>query len=129
VDGVYFLKLSLLKNGTLLTDNIYWLTTKPNDYTSLANLPKTNPSIKTSLQQTGDNYTGTVNIRSDKNISFFNRIKVFDKNSGKRILPVHYSDNYVTLMPGDSKEIVMEFKSSLPKDQIKIVVESWTGKD
>jgi hypothetical protein len=129
VDGVYFLKLSLLENGKLLTDNIYWLTTKPNDYTSLANLPKTNPSIKTSLQQTGDNYTGTVNIRSEKNVSFFNRIKVFDKNSGKRILPVHYSDNYVTLMPGDSKEITMEFKSSLPKDQIKIVVESWTSKD
>jgi hypothetical protein len=52
-------------------------------------------------------------------------VKVFDKNSGKRILPVHYSDNYVTLMPGDSKEITLEFTSSLPKEQIKIVVENW----
>jgi hypothetical protein len=125
VDGVYFLKLTLLENGRFLTDNIYWLTTKPKDYSGLTDLPKANAVIKTTLQQSGNNYTGTVNILSEKNISFFNRVKVFDKNSGKRILPVHYSDNYVTLMPGDSKEIKLEFISSLPKDQIEIVVESW----
>jgi hypothetical protein len=126
VEGVYFLKLTLHEKDKFITDNVYWLSTKPNDYTALANLPKTSPVIKTSLQQTDDNYTSTLSIRSDKNISFFNRIKVFDKNSGKRILPVHYSDNYVTLMPGDSKEIILEFKSSLPKEQIEIAVESWT---
>jgi hypothetical protein len=129
VEGVYFLKLTLSENGRFLTDNIYWLTTRPNDYTSLASLPKTSPAIKTSLQQLDGHCTGTVSISAEKNISFFNRVKVFDKNSGKRILPVHYSDNYVTLMPGDSKEIAVEFKSSLPKDQIKIVVESWTNND
>ena len=126
VDGVYFLKLILLENGKPLTDNTYWLTTQPNNYTGLTSLPKANSVIKTSLNQTGSSYTGTVSIRSEKNISFFNRVKVFDKNSGKRILPVHYSDNYVTLMPGDSKEIKLEFVSPLPKEQIEIAVESWT---
>jgi hypothetical protein len=126
VEGVYFLKLTLLESGKFITDNIYWLTTKPNDYTGLTGLPKANSVIKTALNQMGNSYTGTVTILSEKNISFFNRVKVFDKNSGKRILPVHYSDNYVTLMPGDSKEIGLEFTSSLPKEQIEIVVESWT---
>jgi hypothetical protein len=126
VEGVYFLKLILLENGKQLTDNIYWLTTRPKDYTGLTSLPKAVVSVKTALQQTGNNYTGTVTIASEKNISFFNRIKVFDKNTGKRILPVHYSENYVTLMPGDSREIKLEFKSSLPKEQIEIVIESWT---
>jgi hypothetical protein len=126
VDGVYFLKLTLLENDRPLTDNIYWLTTKSNDYTGLTSLPKANAVIKTSLQQTGKNCTGSVKILSGNRISFFNRVKVFDKNTGKRILPVHYSDNYVTLMPGDSKEISLEFTSALPKEQIEIVVESWT---
>jgi hypothetical protein len=124
--GVYFLKLILLENGTPLTDNIYWLSTVPNDYTALTKLPKTVPVIKTAVQQTGNSYTATVNIRTEKNISFFNRIKVFDKQTGKRILPVHYSDNYVTLMPGDSRDIKLEFSSRLPKEQIEITVESWT---
>jgi hypothetical protein len=125
VEGVYFLKLSLFENNAFLTDNVYWLTTIPNDYTGLTRLPKTRAVIKTVLQRSDNNYTGRVNILSENGISFFNRVKVFDKSSGKRILPVHYSDNYVTLMPGDSKDIKLEFTSSLPKDQIEIVVESW----
>ncbi|MCD8193020.1 MAG: beta-glycosidase, partial [Tannerellaceae bacterium] len=94
---------------------------------TLTGLPKTIPVIKTSLDQTGDSYTGTVQIQSDNGISFFNRIKVLDKKTGKRILPVHYSDNYVTLMPGDKREIILEFTSALSKDQIEIVIDSWTA--
>jgi hypothetical protein len=127
IDGVYFLKLILFENGKLVTDNIYWLTVRPNDYTGLTRLPKATPVITTSIQQSGNNYTCTVNMRSEKNISFFNRIKVFDKTSGKRILPVHYSDNYITLMPGDSKEIKLDFSSHLSKEQIEITIESWTN--
>jgi hypothetical protein len=52
---------------------------------------------------------------------------VFDKNTGERILPVHYSDNYVTLMPGDKREIMIDITTKLPKDQIQIVSESWTA--
>ncbi|MDR1581755.1 MAG: beta-glycosidase [Prevotellaceae bacterium] len=127
IDGVYFLKLSLSENGRLITDNIYWLASRPNDYTGLTALPKAAPAITTTLKKSGNNYTCTVNIRSEKHISFFNRIKVFDKTSGKRILPVHYSDNYITLMPEDSKDIELEFSSSLPKEQIEITVESWNN--
>jgi hypothetical protein len=32
-------------------------------------------------------------------------------------------------MPGDSREIAVEFKSSLPEEQIEIVVESWTKQE
>ncbi len=127
VDGIYFLKLSLTENDKQVTDNIYWLTTKPKDYTKLNELPRAKPSTKASIKKEGDLYTGKVSLLTDKNISFFNRVKVFDKNTGKRILPVHYSDNYITLIPGDKKEIDIEFTSSLPKSQIEIVIDSWTA--
>ncbi len=125
--GVYFLKLSLMENGQLLTDNIYWLTTQPNDYTTLKDLPKVKPTIKSTLKKEGNTYKGTVSLQTEKNISFFNRIKVLDKKTGKRILPVHYTDNYVTVMPGDKRDIELEFSSELPKDQIEIVIDSWTA--
>lgn len=60
-------------------------------------------------------------------ISFFNRVKVLDKETGKRMLPVHYSDNYLTLMPGDREEIEVDFPAGLPKDRIRIVIDSWTA--
>jgi exo-1,4-beta-D-glucosaminidase len=40
------------------------------------------------------------------------RLKVVGKESGKRILPVFFSDNYVSLMPGEKKMIPMKFRDS-----------------
>ena len=130
IDGAYFLKLTLTTDaGKELTRNIYWLTTKEKDYTSLSELPKTTPAVRIAInkQHDTDSYTGTVSLSAKEHISFFNRIKVFDKRSGKRILPVHYSDNYITLMPGDEQTVNIEFTSALPKNQIEIRIESWTA--
>jgi hypothetical protein len=127
VDGVYFLKLTLTEPGKEPNRNVYWLTTREKDFKTLNELPKTTPDTQISLTNRNDSYTGTVNMTAKENISFFNRIKVFDKNTGKRILPVHYSDNYFTLMPGDEQTVTLEFTSSLPKDQIEIRIESWTS--
>jgi len=127
IQGIYFLKLSLYEGGKELTSNVYWLTTLQKDYTGLTNLPKTTPEVYTSLEQSGMNYTGSVNIKTNSQISFFNRIKVFDRQTGNRILPVHYSDNYITLMPGDEQDIKMDFSTDIPKERIQIVMDSWTS--
>ena len=123
IQGAYFLRLAL--NADI--PNIYWLTTEPKDYTSLSQLPKSRPDIKTEIKKEGSNFVGTVRLSADSQISFFNRIKVFDKETGKRILPVHYSDNYITLMPGDQQEISLEFPANLPEERIQIVVDSYNS--
>jgi hypothetical protein len=130
VKGVYFLKLTLSESGKEgeVTDNIYWLTTEEKDYTTLSRLPRTAPAVQVSFQKhDGQRYTGTVSMKAGDRISFFNRIKVFDRQTGKRILPVHYSDNYVTLMPGDKRDIRVEFTSALPENRIEIRIDSWTN--
>lgn len=124
VNGVYFLRLTLNEN----TPNIYWLTTRPKDYTDLSLLPQTTPKIEVNIQKDySNNYHGTVSLCAEHQISFFNRIKVFDKKTGKRILPIHYSDNYISLMPGDNMKVNVEFSTDLPKERIQIVVDSWTS--
>lgn len=137
IEGVYFLSLSLkagehgsVSDGTAAipdSPNIYWLTTVPKDYSGLLRLPASTPEVKVALQQDGSAYSGTVTLHSDAHISFFNRIKVLDKETGKRILPVHYSDNYITLMPGDSRTVKISFSSSLPANRIQVVTDSWTA--
>ena len=123
IQGAYFLRLALNAD----VPNIYWLTTEPKDYTSLSQLPKSRPDIKTDIKKEGSNFVGTVRLSADSQISFFNRIKVFDRETGKRSLPVHYSDNYITLMPGDQQEISLEFPANLPEERIQIVVDSYNS--
>jgi len=125
VDGVYFLKLSISEDNHPKTNNIYWLTTRPKDYTGLAQLPKSKLSVLSELKSEGSKYSGLIHLKAEDGISFFNRLKIFNKATRRRILPVHYSDNYITLMPGDEQTVNIEFSSSLPASQIEILVEGW----
>jgi hypothetical protein len=34
-----------------------------------------------------------------------------DKNSGQRILPARYSENYVWLLPGESRDVTVSWRS------------------
>lgn len=125
VDGVYFLKLTLLQEGKKLTDNIYWLTTKKEDYSSLNALPKAKLDVTTKWTVSNGRYVGEVTLKADK-ISFLNRIKLFDKSTGKRILPVHYSDNYITLMPGDEVTVTVDFPAAaVSQGNIEVRVNGW----
>lgn len=131
VKGVYFLKLSLLSNKNEkpqpLFSQVYWLTTVPKDYTTLNQLPPCRPVVRAFLREEKGRYKGKVSLEAVDGISFFNRVKVLDKETGKQMLPVHYSDNYLTLMPGDREEIEVDFPAGLPKDRIRIVIDSWTA--
>ena len=127
VSGVYFLKLTLFQNGKQLTDNIYWLTTTPKDYSTLSTLPKTTPDMQVQWSLKESRYIGKISLKGKDRISFFNRIKLFRKSTGKRILPVHYSDNYITLMPGDEAEIMVDFPATgIPQEDIEVRLCSWT---
>ena len=39
------------------------------------------------------------------------RISLKDSTTGERILPVFYTDNFLWILPGESKEITIECKS------------------
>ena len=67
-------------------------------------------------------------VSNKDKIAFFNRLKVRDKATGKRILPVHYSDNYISLVPGDKKEVTISFKSDIRQENIEIIMEGWNVK-
>jgi hypothetical protein len=127
VEGVYFIKLSVIEAGEAVSTHIYWPSTRANDFTSLADLPRNLPKASLSLSKSAGSFSGLLTLEAGSNISFFNRIKVFDKSTGRRILPVHYSDNYITLMPADRRRIELSFDSPLSSPDIEVVIESWTG--
>ena len=48
------------------------------------------------------------------------------RKSGDRVLPVSYSDNYVSLVPGDSKTITIEAGTSqFNGEEALVVVDGW----
>jgi Exo-beta-D-glucosaminidase Ig-fold domain len=51
------------------------------------------------------------------------------KRSGERVLPVYYSDNYVSLLPNESKTITIEAATpDLKGEDALVVVDGWNGR-
>ena len=134
--ATYFLDLRLTSaNGALIASNLYWLGTKMDvldfaksnwyvtpvtsyaDFTALADLPKA--TVTASLSRSGVDATGlrlrtTATIRNTGSaIAFFVRLQIKKGPAGEEVLPVRWDDNYVTLLPGETRTISVELN---PKD-------------
>ena len=127
VQGAYFLRLQLIDGSTTLSDNVYWLTTQPREYQGLQQLAPSQAAVSINMERQNKEYSATVQMKCQNRISFFNRIYVFNKKTGERVLPVFYSDNYFTVFPNEEKVIKLNFSSDLQPEDIVIDVREWSS--
>lgn len=111
LSSVHFIKLALMDGEKLLSENFYWRGKEDGNYRALNDLPKVKPAVNTKVEKLGEKWqlTTTVKNTSDTPLLMI-RLKVAD-DKGERMLPVFYSDNYFSLMPGEEKEIVSTLKN------------------
>ncbi len=111
-DGFYFVRLQLKDHQNMIIDeNMYWLTNQETDWQRLKQLKPVKPQLKTRKESNG-RIIATVSNPTDET-AFFIRIKVNNKDNGLA-LPVFFEDNYVTLFPGEKKELWIDL-SQLPQ--------------
>jgi exo-1,4-beta-D-glucosaminidase len=128
----YFLDLRILdSSGKQVGSNLYWLSTKPEtldwaksnwfttptlsyaDFTALSQLPKVKLNVTEHSEREGENeITHVVLENPSKNLAFFVRLKVNKGKSGEEILPVLWQDNYVSLLPGEKREVTATYRAS-----------------
>ncbi len=129
--GTYFVRLWLEDAGKLVSNNFYWLSTKPEvldweksnwyltptksfaDMTALATLPKVDLVSTAASDAAGDEGHTRVTIEnSSKSLAFFVRLKVNRSTDGEEILPVLWEDNYFALLPGEKREITATYRAA-----------------
>lgn len=118
---LFFLKLELRKAGRLIDENLYWLTNTPRSYEKLNELEKTDVTL--SVQNHGKGKVSVKLSNLAQEPAFFIRLKVLDQKD-EPLLPAYFSDNYITLLPGEDKNIEMEIPFA-SKENMKLVVEGW----
>jgi exo-1,4-beta-D-glucosaminidase len=126
---VYFLQLELAdRAGEIVSRNFYWLSTDPDildwekrigtAYTpqsafanlrGLAALPKTTVTVKASNGDTATTRVTLINAGAD--VAFMLRLSLLDEKDGVDVAPVFWQDNYVSLLPGESREIDINYRS------------------
>ncbi len=102
---VYFLRLQLAERGEVVSENLYILGSEEGNYKALATLPRPEVEQHVTLRETAGTAEADVTLRNrGRRPAVFMRLNLKGADGGQ-ILPVIYSDNYVTLMPGESKTI------------------------
>jgi exo-1,4-beta-D-glucosaminidase len=147
---VYFLDLKLLnKDSEIASTNFYWLATQKDlldweqyfwfytpqkqyaDFTKINTMDKVDISASKEIISQGDEWEVNVTLSNpSEKLAFFIELNAVKKSDGSSILPVFWSDNYISLPPGENKTINLKFyQKDLENDQpaIKIQGVNLTG--
>lgn len=125
---VYFIRLELKDaEGKRLSENFYWNGKEVWKYLPLAAMDRVevNGTVKTT--QEGGRRRHVVNVTSgEKGVALMVRLKVVDAATDLLVAPVLYSENYFSLLPGESRRVDVEYPASKAASKdVKVLVEGW----
>jgi exo-1,4-beta-D-glucosaminidase len=125
---VYFVKLELLdSNGKVLSDNFYWESTKtPMDFSELSKLENVKLDLTSKSEESKSEFKVTVKIKNTtQKLSFMNRLAVIRNDNNEEVLPTIWSDNFITLLPGEEKTVEANIaKKDLNGSAFSVVVDN-----
>ncbi len=121
----YFLSLQLSRaSGEIVSRNFYWLSAKQDvldfeksewyytpltstaDYTALQNLSKANVKASMKSKENSEELAGQVVVENTgTSVAFLTRLRLLKNKNGPEILPVFWEDNYLSLLPGEKREV------------------------
>ena len=113
-----------------------WTPTKEfADYRALNGLPKVDLDVSLDNKRSGDEGTTTVTLHNpSSNLAFAVHLKI-NKNSSRRvsregqqddeILPVLWTDNYLALLPGETRRVTATYRAPEKNQVSSVEVEGW----
>ena len=124
---VHFLRLTLKQGQQTRSSNDYMRSLDEGDYRAIRQLADARVHAATTSRRKGDIWQLTTEVQNTSAWpSLMTRVKAVREISGDRILPAIYSDNYVTLMPGERRTIETELQHIDTRGEApKIVVEGF----
>ncbi len=132
ITSTYFLNLQLFSaSGELLSRNFYWLSKKPDvpdfsktewyytplteyaDFVALQELPKASVKASMTVSDAGDETAARVTLENvSSGLAFLVRLRLLKSKDGAEVLPVFFDDNYISLLPGEKREITVHVRKS-----------------
>lgn len=111
---VYFVRLRLMDKKSTLSENLYIMGRTTNNYKALLSIPDT--EIEKRVMQIGPSQMELKLWNKGKYPAPFLRLNLKGVD-GEQILPVIYSDNYISLMPGETKTILIRWNQEDARGQ------------
>jgi len=116
-------------SGKLISGNLYWraLPEHQDDLTDLAKMPAVTLEAKSERTDRDGKRFLTITLHNPgANIALMSHLQLRRKRSGERVLPAYYSDNYVSLVPNETRTITIEAdEKDFNGEDALVVIDGW----
>jgi hypothetical protein len=132
LDGLFaanpmlLVRLSLIDaRGASVSDNFYWRGRDEAAYRALNDLaPVTLAATVDAGSREGEDRVLRVTLGNDTEVPALNAKLTLVDGQGRRILPAYYDDNYVSLLPGERREITIRYPAVVTGEP-KVTLRGW----
>jgi hypothetical protein len=96
--------------GAPVSDNFYWWSADEASLREMNSLPQAQLSTSATVSKANGERTVTVRIKNTgPTAALMIKLTLENAATGQRILPAYYSDNYVSLLPGEERSVSVAF--------------------
>ncbi len=124
--GVYFVRLELhAADGRMLSRNLYWKASPSHgeDLSPLNQLPVVQLTATAARHDADGRMLLDVTLTNPgKTMALMAHLQLRRKGTGERVLPVFYSENYVSLAPGESRTVTIDAAAADLRGDIPLVM-------
>ena len=125
-DDLLFVNLELKdQSGKVLSRNFYWLGVQNSSYRRLNRLGASSIAATATSTRSGDSVQIKIELRNTGNVASIEDKLTLLNSDGSRILPAYYGDNYVSLMPGETREIEVEYPAKAASGAAQLSLRAW----
>jgi hypothetical protein len=128
--SIHFVKLELRDAvGALISDNFYWRAGRSSrgDFRELESLPRAGLDLNATVAGVEGGREVSVTIHNPSaSIALMTHLQLRGAASGARVLPAFYSDNYFSLLPGETKSVTIDAaEADFHGEAPAIAVDGW----
>ena len=92
----------------IVSDNLYWLPDSAGNFSGLQRMGAA--ALAVEARRVNSRVIVTLRNPAGGPVAFFNRLSLLDPKTHQRLLPVFSSDNYLSVLPGESRTVELEYE-------------------
>ncbi len=113
-------------DGKLLSENVYWLAQDASQYRRLNALAPVRLRASASAHSDGAESVIELHLANDSSTAALaTKAVLVEAKTNSRILPAYFTDNYLTVLPGETKTVTVRYPANLAGGNTKIQLRGW----
>ncbi|MBB6253055.1 glycosyl hydrolase 2 galactose-binding domain-containing protein [Nitrospirillum iridis] len=124
-NGLVLVELELADAKGTVSQNVYWRVADEASTRHLNDLAPQPVTVTTTAERAGDEIKVHVTLtNTGTGAALMNKLTLQNAD-GSRLLPAYASDNYISLLPGDRRELTIAYPAALAQGRPKVALRGW----